>query len=856
LSFARWICAALLACGCEATEEHPAAPAPEVIYGGCVEFGPGTCILEGPTALSVWLDVSPATPLLVRIDGVAVPATGRAIPGGGLRLEVKVPEGADVVQVETPEQAWSPQVELVLEWRTRPPIDDLSPEELRAFVKKSSGWGKLRALERLRRMSKGNALVIGESELELARELEAVRHQTMVLAHRAHNGIEVTHDHEQAQEALAQLKALSESSPFAAARWQYYNAVFARRSGDLGTAIAGLEEARTLSERLNFGVPNVVGMLANTLAELGRGEEARALFRQRESELWQNDPGCSEWLRVANNLAWGHLVLAAAGLEHDDPRPLLLAALEQVNRCPHPRREAALLLDLALAELEYDRPLDAQGWLAHLRTIPSDYRGWVETVASAAAVQHGDESNQRPLILRPIETTDFELTWNQNVRRGDLLAMWGFDALAAEAYLAAERQLSATFEQVGTKKGGELYLAGRSASLRGLVDSLVRMGRPAEASCAVRLARAREFARLDRTARLAAATPEERTRWTQQVTMVAKQRRAVARVRAGLWELPERRQAQASATLAAQARRNQRDLDAAIRGLGLEPNARSCSELRSPSPGEVILVASESHVFALSESEIEMSPRSDLSSLETLASASLISLVGTGTDAAEPLHLMPWRHVKSLMDLAPLGHSLDLPPRPTSALRGRTALVLADPRDDLPSARAEADRVGQVLGGKGWKVIDVRGSAATRSSLVEHASTVDLLHYAGHGVRSGVSGWDSALLLADNGRFGVHDVFTLPGVPPGVVLTGCETAASSPDTVGGGMNIGRAFVLAGSDWVIAADAEVADRFAADVGAAVHRSQAKDGPTRLREALLHLREANPELPWQQFRVITP
>lgn len=850
--------ATLLACGCEASDERSSAPAPEAIYGGCVEFGPATCILERPTQLSVWLDVSPATPLLVRIDGAPVPSTGRGVHGGGLRLEVKVPKGADTVQVETPEQSWSPELTLGFEWRERPPIDGLSAEELRAFVKKSSGWAKLRALDRLRRMSDGKpseSLAVGEVELALAREFGASHHQAEVLAQRAHTLIEKRPDRSRAQSALDALHRLAEASPFAAARWRYHNAVLARRAGDLGAAVTGFQDAQVLSERANFGVADVVEMLANTLAELGRGEEARALFRRQETQLWENDPGCSEWLRIANNLAWGQLVLAAAGLEHDDPRPLLRAAHDRAESCPHAWREAALLLDLALAELEYDRPLEAQGWLAHLDTAPVSLRGWIDIAGSAAALDQGDESNQRPLLIRPSETNDFELTWNQNVLRGDLLTNWGFDALAVEAYQASEHQLSATFEQVGTKKGGELYLAGRSASLHGLVDALLRLGSPAEASCAIRLARAREFARLDRTARLGAATVEERAQWDLQVTQIAKQRRAVAQARAKLWEVPERDQTQASANLSSQARANQEQLDTAIRGLGLEPSARSCAELREPSPGEVILVAFASQIFALSESGVAVSPRKDLSSLEVLKNASYITLVETGSEAAEPLHLTPWRHAASLLDLAPVSYSLDLPAR-SSVSKARTALVLADPRGDLPAALVEADTVGRALETEGWRVIDLRGSNATRSSLFEHAGTVDLLHYAGHGVRSGLSGWDSALLLADDGRFGIHDVFTLPAVPRGVVLTGCETAASTADTVGGGMNIGRAFVLAGSEWVIAADAEVADQFAAAVGTAVYRSESEEGPARLREALLRLRADDPELPWEQFRVITP
>lgn len=821
-----------------------------------MEFGPETCILEGPTRLSIWLDVQAATPLLVRIDGEPVPSTGRVIQGG-LRLAVEVPEGAEVLRVETPGLSWSPEVTLALEWRERPPIDGLSPEALEAFANESSGWARLRALELLRRTSKGDpaGLSVGEAELALARKLGASQHQAVILGQFAFTYIEKIDDRQRAQTTLNDLKALSQVSPVAAARWEYYNAVLARRAGDLGTALTGFENARALTEQLNYGVVDVLDMLANTLAELGQDTKARSLFRQLEANLWESDPGCSEFVRIANNLAWGQVVLGASGHEHNDPRPLALAALQRIPDCPHSWREAALFLDLALAELEYGQPQEALGWLANIGTVPRNLTGWIEMTSAAAALDLNNPSDQPALVLQPARTSEIELSWNQSVRHGDLLAAWGFQDLAAEAYRTAEDQLSATFERVGTN-GGEMYVAGRSASLEGLVRSLVQIGRPSAALCAIRLARTREFARLDRTARLATATEYELAHWQQDLVDLKQHQRAADDERSKLWELSGPDQVQAATKLATQTRRNRERLDDAVRGLGLQPNARSCAELRSPSAGEVILVAFGPYVFARSDSGIEVSPRDELSSLEVLADATLITLLETSMNGLEPLHMSPWRQVQTLIEIAPVGYSLDLPPRTDSGTRSRTALVLSDPRDDLPDARTEADSVSHTLEAKGWNVIDLRGPEAKRSSLVKYASGVDLLHYAGHGVRAGLSGWDSALLLADDRRFGIRDVFALPAVPQGVVLTGCETAAPNPDTIGGGMNIARAFVLAGSAWVIAADAEVADRYAAEVGAAVHASDAQGGPARLREALLRLRADDPELPWQQFRVIIP
>lgn len=828
--------------------------APEAVFSGCVDRMEGACILEHADTLTVWLDVHAATPLQVRIDGRAVPSTGRVVQGGVL-LEVAVPEGVERVSVEPPSTRWTPPISLAIDWREWPPIEGLSNEQLKAFVEGHSGWAKLRALDALRRrnsLSASERVAAADAELELGRDLGLPRHQVNVLGVRAHDAIEVAHDHEEARAALRDLAALAKNSLLAQARWEYYGAILSRRTGDLGTALERLERSYAISEKLNYAIRDPLEHRASTLAELGRDEEALALYEQLEEDLWNDEVDCGEWVRVANNLAWIQLVLGGAGLEHNDPRLLLETALRRSSECPAYR--AAILLDLAMAELDDQRPREALAWLSHM--APRDYPVWVEMIRTAASLEDWDVASQPPLISEPLPTPDVELAWNQRVRQGDLFSAWGFHALAVQAYRAAEDQLAATFERVGSDENGELYLAGRSSSLRGLVDALVELGRPTEASCAVRLARAREFARLDRHARGSTATAEQRAQWNRQLDVLIERQRAAANARRELWALSRAERALAQAHLEQRERENRALLDDAIRGLGLEPSPRTCDELRPPGNGEVILVGFERRVFALSTDGTQVTARDDLSALDSVADASHLTLIEAGRGERTPLHLLPWRSAGSLLDVAPVSYSLDLRPRPARLDSGRSALLVADPRGDLAQARAEADDVARALSANGWTITDLRGARAERLRVVESSAGADLLHFAGHGVRAGASGWDSALLLADDQRFGVHDVFMLAEVPRGIVLTGCETAAPSPNTVGGGMNIGRAFVLAGSEWVIAADARVDDDVAARVGAAIHRSEGESGPARLRDALLSLRSEAPELPWQQYRVITP
>ncbi len=138
---------------------------------------------------------------------------------------------------------------------------------------------------------------------------------------------------------------------------------------------------------------------------------------------------------------------------------------------------------------------------------------------------------------------------------------------------------------------------------------------------------------------------------------------------------------------------------------------------------------------------------------------------------------------------------------------------------------------------------------------------VALLHYAGHGRNLGLGGWDSVLVLADDSTLGVGDILALPRVPAAVVLSGCETGASDAHALAGGMNLGRAFLLAGTRTVIAASGALDDEIAALVGAELYREwrpdRPFDGPGALRRALLRVRAARPgHTGWQQLHALSP
>ena len=239
------------------------------------------------------------------------------------------------------------------------------------------------------------------------------------------------------------------------------------------------------------------------------------------------------------------------------------------------------------------------------------------------------------------------------------------------------------------------------------------------------------------------------------------------------------------------------------------------------------------------------------------ASADRIQVLLTGEAWDRSVAQWPWGD-GVLLDVAPLEYPLDLSARAPTPER-RTAVVVADPSQDLVRAREEADAVTDELTEAGWSVAHLSGPATTRAALGEALGDADLLHYAGHGESRGDAGWQAALVLAGDARLEVKDILAASSVPSSVVLSGCETGDSFAGTLEGGMNLGRAFVLAGTRAAVVAEGKVPDSLAFEIGTAVYDGVGEADWSlagALRDAQLRLRAEGRASDWARFRVVVP
>jgi CHAT domain-containing protein len=135
---------------------------------------------------------------------------------------------------------------------------------------------------------------------------------------------------------------------------------------------------------------------------------------------------------------------------------------------------------------------------------------------------------------------------------------------------------------------------------------------------------------------------------------------------------------------------------------------------------------------------------------------------------------------------------------------------------------------------------------------------VSLFHYAGHGRRAGLEGFESALRLAEATRLYVGDILSLARAPARVVLSACE-GARTPDQ-DGGLSIAHAFVAAGASAVIAATRPVEDEAAHALIAALYRqgigALATDAAAALRSAQLAGAKLAAGSDAAGFRVLVP
>lgn len=243
---------------------------------------------------------------------------------------------------------------------------------------------------------------------------------------------------------------------------------------------------------------------------------------------------------------------------------------------------------------------------------------------------------------------------------------------------------------------------------------------------------------------------------------------------------------------------------------------------------------------------------------------------------------LPWAGGR-LEERLTISYGVDSPaPSVSIARAGNHALLVTNPQQDLLGAQRAGERLRKELPAAGWQ-LDVRTGAPRRGGhlltllrkplhwwqpppalakdVVANLPGSELFVYYGHAESLGPGGWDSRLLFAEEGSLSARDVMSLPMVPRKVLLIGCETAVSAREAPADEGGLAQAFVLRGSEEVVATTRKVADATAEALVEELTQLGAlrPDGPplaASLRDAIAALRPLHPAVELDSFRVYTP
>lgn len=182
-----------------------------------------------------------------------------------------------------------------------------------------------------------------------------------------------------------------------------------------------------------------------------------------------------------------------------------------------------------------------------------------------------------------------------------------------------------------------------------------------------------------------------------------------------------------------------------------------------------------------------------------ISQASEIEVPAWGPLRRIPWDALPWKN-KVLADAAQIRYRMLGPEVPSPACSGSLrALIVRDPSATLAGAEESAKYVREGLSRIYPEVIELSGSAARKTSVIEELANpcTRMFHYDGHAAFRGRDGVHAALELAGE-PLAVSDILALPHVPEAIALLGCETAKDE------GMGVAQAFLWRGARQVLAA----------------------------------------------------
>lgn len=683
-------------------------------------------------------------------------------------------------------------------------------------------------------------------------------------------------------EAEAVLEAVDDADLSLPMWANYYRGLVAWSRGDSRAALRLLRGVHRVSAELAIWSVHATAayIIAETLAALGRAADGLEVINKSAARVPED--ACSQ-AALALNVGWVELLAAQQG-----DRKLSTAATEKAvsllrGDCPNAWMRDTAILNLALAAAFAGDDARAMALLkdSEQSTSPGvSLRTWRADLGARLALQRGNSKQAVETVDQVLQrlggALDGATRYRLLLTKGRALREQNRKDSALAAFRQAERALMEQEREVPLGTVRASFLSTRHAAASETVDLLLDLNRPTEAMLRARREQSRLFRNMKRWARLSELPTGAARAWEDGVAAFRQAREALDREAENAWAVPVNARAAFEARVARLAEQADQALDGAMRAIGDESKPPPLAPLPPPREawltahptrrGWVAMLAFDGRVRVARFDRLDPADTEELSRRllqpfgPQLKQAEVLKVMGGGAFERVNVHALPFEGEPLLASL-PVVYSLDLGRTPVAHTGepGASGLVVADPRRDLRLARKEQQVATRVLSRSG-PVKTLVGDQATRDAVRRALGDAQWLHYAGHAERSRGGMMRSALSLANKSALELSDLLALKRAPRHVVLNACEGAATwqgtSKDSSLATVGLAQAFVLAGSQAVVASTEQIADTLAYALAEALYASGPRVAltPEGFRQAILALRGEFPDT-WQAVRLLT-
>lgn len=852
---------------------------------GCGELRPNAiCEVDDGSSLTLWIERVDRAELTVTIDQRPVQtATVDEDVMNGVRMRINALVGTLAVRVGDG-ASWNVQLaphvsdaDLADVARKRRSGDLIGAESnLRAIEARDpsrAGIAAQHARNALAAARIDEALqwfqrAIREDETD-ARLLALTRDRTAL----SHTLLNYGHRFEEAAAALAPLEPIRDAE--VQSDLAYFNAELAFEFRDIRGTLKSSNEALAYAERLALDdvVIDMAQLQLGAWAFIGRWSEVKGTVERLQTALASVSSSCKR-AELLSNIGWYSTLgrAHARRLFSDWPVTTLERAAEiYSNECDRPALRANAELNLAWVNLLAQNTPGARPHVeaAKKLTSRSELRSLAQlmhveaelALASGKSAEAIESFERFEGVAR--QTQHQAWLWEALLGKGRAFDQAGARNKAIASYRAAEEVLDDLSVRVPLGEGRDAFLYDRTESAQRLIGALIHESRLDEALAAARRSSLRELSRLDPLEALELERASRGREWEKHLRSFMAAQAELDRAAERAWRLPAKELERARKAQSLTEQRAREALDLALLARTATKTASNLSPL-SVSKGELALVLHPviDGVAALTYDGQRVRALHFSGATESAALAStLTGYTGVRVYAHAALEQLDVHALMvngaPLLEQTMVEYVADLS-EPRTRADTKVALVLGDPVEALPRARTEAEHVAVQLTNRGYSVEALYGSEIDRARLLDVLSSRELsiLHYSGHGSQRGIDGLGSGFPLSGASRFAASDAIVLHRAPRLVVLSACELAQRGSQPGKLGLGLAYAFLIAGSERVVAATRAVSD---ADTASLIERFYASldrehDASWALRAAQLDLHMHAPTADWSAFRAI--